>query len=381
MKLKVKFKTPGFADCDIEVQAKGFLAASVYWADKNGPLSEWSSLAVFPINPSGTGSYSFDGHRAIPIAATHLCAKCISSDFSKVEEGLFEIPEAFRPQILTGSLIGAFSLMSDLHLSGKPGKILRALNAVNSDILIAGDLVNDGYANQFQLFQKCIEETAADKRILSVTGNHDQLLKAKDTAESFGYDAFQEYLFTRAGNMGYQFQKDISNAYAVCQNNIDIIGLQCVSVNRKFGFSAETLTWLQAHLEHTKDLKWHIILCHAPLLAHNPHRNDGAAYYHGNDILQGILDNYTHIIFVSGHTHFSPNTRQGNVEYLPDRHTIYIDAGSIVPTELTGEPLMPAEWHDGVIAELVFWDSIVEIKYHSIHTGKLFPRGYYCFHV
>ena len=70
MKLQVKFKTPGFADCDIEVQAKGFLAASVYWADKNGPLPEWSSLAVFPINPSGTGSYSFDGHRAIPIAAT-----------------------------------------------------------------------------------------------------------------------------------------------------------------------------------------------------------------------------------------------------------------------------------------------------------------------
>lgn len=82
MKLQVKFKKPGFADCDIEVQAKGFLAASVYWADKNGPLPERSSLAVFPINPSGTGSYSFDGHRAIPIAATHLCAKCISSDFN-----------------------------------------------------------------------------------------------------------------------------------------------------------------------------------------------------------------------------------------------------------------------------------------------------------
>ena len=42
---------------------------------------------------------------------------------------------------------------------------------------------------------------------------------------------------------------------------------------------------------------------------------------------------------------------------------------------------MPAEWHDGVIVELELLDSFVEIKYHSIHTGKLFPRGYYCFHV
>lgn len=187
MKLQVKFKTPGFADCNIEIQAKGFLVASIYWANTNGPLPEWSLLAVFPISPSGTGSYAFDGHRAI--------------------------------------------------------------------------------------------------------------------------------------------------------------------------------------------------LCHAPLLAHNPHRNSGSAYYHGNDALQSILDSYTHIIFVSGHTHFSPNTHQGNVDYVPGKHTIYIDDGSIVPTELTGESLMPSEWHDGVIAELVLFDHAVEIKYHSIHTGKMFPRGYYCFQV
>ena len=145
MKLQVKFKVPGLADCDIEVSAKGFLAASVYWADKNGPLSGWSSIAVFPISPSGTGSYLFGGHRAIPGMATHIFARCISSDFLKTEEVLLEIPEAFRPQRLTGVPIGAFSLMSDLHLSGKSGKILRALHAANSDILMAGDLVNDGY--------------------------------------------------------------------------------------------------------------------------------------------------------------------------------------------------------------------------------------------
>ena len=380
MKLQVKFKVPGLADCDIEVSAKGFLAASVYWADKNGPLSGWSSIAVFPISPSGTGSYLFGGHRAIPRMATHIFARCISSDFLKTEEVLLEISEAFRPQRLTGVPIGAFSLMSDLHLSGKSGKILRALHAANSDILMAGDLVNDGYDRQFQLFQKCIEEAVPAKLIFSVTGNHDQplTLNVKDTDEAFGYDAFQKYLFARAKTMGYHVRKSTSGSYAVCCHNIDIIGLQCVFANRKFGISTETLTWLQEHLEKTKDSKWHIILCHAPLLAHNPHRNDGPAYYRGNEELQRILDSHEHIIFVSGHTHFSPNTCQGNVEYIPERHTIYIDDGSIVPTELAGEPLMPSEWHDGVIAELLIFDHMVEIRYHSIHTGKMFPRGYYC---
>lgn len=205
------------------------------------------------------------------------------------------------------------------------------------------------------------------------------MLNVKDTGEAFGYDAFQEYLFARAKTKGYHVRKDSSGSYAVSCHDIDVIGLQCVSVNRKFGISTETLTWLQEHLERTRDSKWHIILCHAPLLAHNPHRNDGPVYYRGNEELQCILDSHEHIIFVSGHTHFSPNTCQWNVEYIPERHTIYIDDGSIVPTELAGEPLMPSEWHDGVIAELLIFDHMVEIRYHSIHTGKMFPRGYYCF--
>lgn len=187
----------------------------------------------------------------------------------------------------------------------------------------------------------------------------------------------QEHLFARAKIMGYHVWKDGSGSYAVSCYNIDVIGLQCVSANRKL----ETLTWLQEHLEKTKDSKWHIILCHAPLLAHNPHRNDGSAYYRGNEELQRILDSHEHIIFVSGHTHFSPNTCQENVEYIPERHTIYIADGSIVPTELAGEPLMPSEWHDGVIAELLIFDHVIEIGYHSIHTGKMFPRGVLLFGV
>lgn len=96
MKLQIEFKVPGLADCEIEVQAKGFLAASVYWADKNGPLSGWSSIAVFPISPSGTGSYLFGGHRAIPEMATHIFARCISSDFLKIERAAAASTESIR---------------------------------------------------------------------------------------------------------------------------------------------------------------------------------------------------------------------------------------------------------------------------------------------
>lgn len=76
---------------------------------------------------------------------------------------------------------------------------------------------------------------------------------------------------------------------------------------------------------------------------------------------------------------YSPNTKQGSVEYDPERQIIYIDDGSVAPTELKGEALMPAEWHDGVVSDLVIYQDAVEITYRAIHTGMKFPRGYYRF--
>lgn len=376
MRLQVQFKTPGFSDMDIIIRAKGFIAVSVYWADENGPLPCWSSIAMIPIEPSGNAKYRFEGHRVIPVEATHVYAKCISPDFSTTDEAIVEILQAYRIAPENENLIGAFSVMSDLHLSGKTGRISRALSMAKYSVLIPGDLTNDGFAEQFDRFRCCIEENATDKLILSVTGNHDQLLKPEGTVAPY-YD-FQKYLFQRVDGLGYPVQEDPSGAYNVLVEEIDVIGLQCVTEGRKitFGTGAQ-LKWLERHLDEENNAKWHIILCHAPLLAHNPHRNDGASYFSKDGELQRIVNFHGNIIFISGHTHFSPNTKQGSVEYSRDTGTIYIDDGSVTPTELCGEALMPSDWKDGVITELMIYDSSVEIQFRSIHTGDLYPRGYY----
>lgn len=377
MKLQLKFKNTQYANFDVEVRAKGFLVASIYWANEDGKLPNWSAIAAFPIEPSGIGKYRFEGNRAIPKEATHIYAKCVSSDFSTTDEALVGIPKEF--QFNDDELLPVESLfvMSDLHLSSKTGKIIRAINSADSSILIAGDLVNDGYEEQFRLWQSCVEEYANNKLVLSVTGNHDQLLKDTVNNDYFGYEKFQEYLLNRTEALGYTCSSDSSGAYSVAYNNIDIIGLQCVSAKRKFGISKEQLIWLEKHLSENDNFKWHIIMCHAPLLAHNPHRNDGAVYFGGNDKLQNIIDRNKNIIFISGHTHYSPNTKQGSVQYISKSNTVYIDDGSIVPTELKGEALMPNEWHDGVAIELKIFDNALEIAYKSISNEMYHPRGYY----
>lgn len=385
MRIRVKFRKTGFADCDISIKAKGFLAASFYWATEAGPLQGWSSFAVVPIEPSGNVNFRYYGKRAIPPGATHIYGKCISADFIIVEEAFAEIPVLFRTDVYDEQPSETFSMMSDLHLSAKPGKISRVLRSADSNIiLIPGDLTNDGFTEQFDAFKQCIEESGAEKLVLSVTGNHDQLCHPDlDTLETYeGYNSFQKHLLNRASRLGYQVIMDASGAYSIQIGNIDIIGLQCVTYYRKFMFhEGIQLKWLEKHLNEKTNAGWHIIMCHAPLISHNPQRTTGGAYLSRDDELQRIIDKHQNIIFLSGHTHVSPNGTRGNVEYDPERQNLYIDDGSINPTELKGEALMPTEWKDGVIMELAIYTDRLEIMTKSIHSGIYYPRGYYRFQV
>lgn len=380
MKLQVKFKKAGFVDCDIRIRAKGAILAMVYWGTAAGALEGWSSLAAIPIAPTGEGAYRLEGHRSIPSEATHIYARCITPDFSTIEEAAVEIPGAYKSQAKTSQPQATFSMISDLHLANKQfHKIGKALSLTDCPtLLIAGDLTNDGFAEQFARLKESIENMVPNKQIFSIAGNHDFLFAPETPEQDIGYHTFQDYLLQRAKAHGTQIEMDESGAYAVDVDSVDVIGLQCVTHGRRFVFPEGTqLKWLDQHLD--KSDGWHIIMCHAPLLTHNLQRNEGTAYLSRDDELQKIIDIHNKIIFVSGHTHVSPNVKYGCVEYIPETQNLYINTGSVVPTQLSGEPLMPADWKDGVVMELFLYDTMLEVKTKSARTGIYYPRGYYRF--
>lgn len=96
--------------------------------------------------------------------------------------------------------------------------------------------------------------------------------------------------------------------------------------------------------------------------------------------LQEIPDSNRRIVFLSGHTHVSPNVLTGNGEYDRHRQNIYSDCGSVVPTDTSGENgMMSPDWKDGCVTEIAVSADTVEICMRSIGSGIRFPRGYYCF--
>lgn len=281
------------------------------------------------------------------------------------------------------NFIYRISLLSDLHLSRKTGRVIRALKkAFEADcVLISGDLVNDGKSEQLELFEECVRNTAKDSiPLFSVGGNHDFPIDGFDETQ-FNYWDLQKSFLYRNKVLGFEIEEHESGCWSAVNEHIHIFGWKCVDERRNFFFGQkeEQLKWLSEKLEEKKDKKYQIVCSHAPLIAHNPQRKpDGQPYFDSDTKLQKIIDSHENIVFVSGHTHFSPNNLQGNVDYDEKRNNIYIDDGSVRNTTYkSNEDYAPKEWTDGVITELDIYENGVEIKYCGLHTDKLFERGHY----
>jgi len=384
MKLQMSLIWPGCAQGNYIVKAKGHILAVLRWGSGDGPLKEWGPFAYVPIDPAGNGCFFFSGKRGIPREATHVWARCFTPDFSAFEDIAVEIPERYLPDTGCQEEVQCFSILTDLHLSSKPWKIKQALRATESSTLfLLGDSTNDGLAEQFERFLECIAETVPEKSIFPVTGNHDVLHPgcADKIDGCRNYAEFQRRLLAQVEQNGHRVSlAPDQRAYSVQIGDLDIIGLQCVTTGRHFLFpEGAQIDWLEEHLTVTP-AAWHIVLCHAPMLKHNPNRNDGPPYLDKNKRLQEIMDRNGRIIFLSGHTHVSPNVLTGNGEYDQAHQNIYLDCGSVVATDTSGETgLMSSEWKDGCKTELMITKDAVEICMSSIESGVKFPRGYYRF--
>ena len=384
-KIQIKLGKPGRAQGVYRITARGAILAVLRWGTQSAPLETWSPFAYVPIDPAGNGSFVFTGNRGIPPEAASVHARCYLADFSRFEDIAVPIPAQYQADRAQQANACTFSVLTDLHLTAKPWKIKRALQAAQSDrIFLLGDSTNDGTPDQFSQLYACVQAVIPGASVFPVIGNHD-IPGASDNCRNTAcerYGAFQERMLRSAEQNGFAVTRvPGSLAYTVPMGALDIIGLQCVTAGRRFSFAdGNQLDWLEEHLSRT-EADWHIILCHAPLLHHHPNRHTGMPYLDQDRRLQDILERRGGVIFLSGHTHVSPNILPGNAEYDAQHQNVYLNCGSVVPTDISGEHgIMAPDWKDGCITELCVSRDAIEISMRSVDTGIRFSRGYYRFY-
>lgn len=378
--LKANLYKTNTADGQYDIKSKGSLMARLSWADAEGELEEYSPFAYLPLDTEGRGRFLFTGGRSIPREASGVCVKTVTADFSEVREEYWEIPKTHMTYSApshpdAGIRIG---LMSDLHMTNKTGRINGALRRMKDMdmVLMAGDLVNNCDPMQYDRLASAIEETIPGKPIFAVAGNHDI-----PDGNPQNYRSFESWLHGRSRKT-YSFTDSGNGAFAVMLNpEVDLVGLNPMYAQKIFHFphKGEQLKWLKQYLGDSP-ARQHIILCHAPLLAHNPQRDSGkkSPYLAQDAVLQDIVDQNRNIIFISGHTHLSPNVPSGCVDYDSMKGNLYINDGSICPVDLKSpEAILPSEWSDGCYTEMVIYQDSMEIIMRNLHSGRRISRGYY----
>lgn len=220
-----------------------------------------------------------------------------------------------------------YGLLSDIHYYNKPYRLRSALRLLNEAdiILIAGDIADRGTEKQFSDVLDILTEEVPNAAIFPISGNHDM----RDDGSA--YRTFEETVFRRFSS-DYSIERSKTGAYSVLLNeNTDLIGLNPLYYQKMFHFPehGEQLDFLESHLK-ISNASHHIVLCHPPLIAHNPQRTADMPPYLPKEQdarLQGFIEKYGDIFFLSGHTHFAPT-----VERDEEHHIVYINDGSINPT-------------------------------------------------
>ena len=255
--------------------------------------------------------------------------------------------------------------MSDIHLFRKTDRIICALKAASHPdlLLLAGDLTDRAQTEQFNLLRTCIQDCLGSVPVYAVMGNHDNPARNDAAFRAFEKSIPAEKLY----------DLDDSGAFycRVC-SDVDIIGLNPVYHQKVFFFTerGKQLLFLETMLKKS-DARHHIVLCHPPLIAHNPQRSIEMTPYIAKEQdtrLQSIIDNSKNVVFISGHTHMAPA-----VEVDELRNHIYINDGSICPTT-TKDPEKPTQ--QGNITILNIDERGIHICMKGIHTGEEFFSGY-----
>lgn len=193
-----------------------------------------------------------------------------------------------------------FAVISDIHIekdeTEEDRKFKNALNIINKKapnldaLIIAGDLTNSGYAEQYDRFMTIYNGYANKKaEKLFVIGNHDYWngLTAK----------LSQQLFKEKVGVGLQTHKIIKGYHFIQVSTED---------KQTAGYFSEKLVkWLRGELEKAKNdnPKKPIFVTVHQHIKHTVYGSDDW----GNPSLNEVLRDYPQVITFSGHSHYAIN--------------------------------------------------------------------------
>lgn len=218
---------------------------------------------------------------------------------------------------------------------GKSKRLLaEAFSAINergADLVIsAGDNVNGCQRTEFDIILDSLNNHLSAIPFYAALGNHDYF---PNNPDNIADELAREEFFAETIAKSDSFCRYKNGTYSIRFNGIHIIFLDCIQNSKNFKFDSEQSEWLENELKKSKNDRFRIIVNHLPLAAHNLGcKKKSKEFMAGNEKLQKIIDGYSNIIYISGHTHNRIDSDFSSAEQ-DEVGNIYLNAGSVGNTQ------------------------------------------------
>lgn len=240
---------------------------------------------------------------------------------------------AVAPENLSAIVLATFMLMSDVHINnGNDDAVVRfrqaladiaALEHRPEAIAVIGDLADQGYADEHEIFKGIVAESDFSLTDMIIAmGNHD--LWVVDDPANEELVTQQKAAFVQAYSL-----PDLYYETTVAGQHVVVLGPDKFCEDWvHFDMSNEQLNWLDDILSRDGAAGVHTyVFCHEPLNNTVAGTEEGSwgsrnSFYDYRK-LAAVMDKYPQAVFLSGHTHVYPG-----VEASDATRPIYVNDGS-----------------------------------------------------
>lgn len=325
-KLAYKQALPGsgFADgtLTVDFDSDNFNATELvlYWADDNGILTDWTSLAKVKIS-GNPFVYNFVPSSIIPKGATKLRAYSVNKKGTSENYAEVEL-SANSGFVASGTLLSSFNVVSDIHIartgehlgSGAETQTLHdahlktmaedivKTNPNSQALVIVGDIANSGRESEWIATKQILSSVSGLPQVYYSIGNHD-LYHGK-------YDVELAYFLKYAEVDKVYYEKEIAGYTHIFlgseNSNADTRGVDAY-------IGDEQLAWLDARLTAltTADKNKQVFV-----YLHQSLYDTIAGSFKGqgwNGVMQdaklrAVLKKFPQVYLFNGHSHWDMNS-------------------------------------------------------------------------
>lgn len=355
----------------------------MYWADDNGKLKGYTSLAKFKVTGKTT-EYTFGQNVIIPAGATKLLVYALNDSTGVLSASCVtvELPDGAAHKPLDPPLDELW-IMSDIHITTDQNHVhnknfaqmLKDVQAVSKDalgIFVVGDMADTGKEVEYQNMTALYSAAGQLPPLFLAIGNHDLSALPFDQANAL----FLKYATLPDGS----HPTDTSYDFWLGGYHFIFLGTD-VAAGLHSSFNRDTMTWLKEKLDENRDPnRPAFVFLHQSLsdTVSGSLPGEGWSGVDNEGMLRNVLKKYPEVMFFNGHSHWTMDS-VGNMYEGTSKLPCRIFNCASVAYLWSGYNVVTGEHLDGSQGYLVkLYDGKLYVLGRDFARGEWIPSAQYC---